>query len=411
MNYWQRRLLQLRQLNFRRYIFSCLFSAFSTGIIYIGMSWQIVAHDGSILALAINLLLFWLPNVLLGPFCGVIVDRYSRKKVLLVTLLGRGSSVVVIALVMIYQGYHLWLIDLLSVLQGLFFALTFPAIIAFIREIVTEDELLYANSTVDMCYEIGNIVGYGSAGFLVMWFSAPGAYLIATGWFIVAGLFLVRVSPQYSVSRAKTRLYSFFDDFKFGLQYIFKNKTLLLVYTVQLLLIVQYMTTPTLLAPFVRSVLHAKVGIFGEIEISCSVGIVLGGVLLPWFADRYGLRQTIIAIVTLLSASFIAFSFNRLVWFAEILYFLIGFGFALWALVITEAQQLTAIDFQGRVQATFNSLSGVVVVIIYLLIGTAGHWASIAELYWLEAVLGIIGVALMLSCMGAQRAVKLLKKK
>ena len=67
----------------------------------------------------------------------------------------------------------------------------------------------------------------------------------------------------------------------------------------------------------------------------------------------------------ILCVIFAIFGFNRSISMAAMMYFFIGFSGAVWPLIITRAQMLTAHSFQGRVQSTFNSLSGAFMLIFY----------------------------------------------
>ncbi len=79
MAFVSKRLQLLSQLSFRWYFVSCLLATFGSGLSYVTLSWLILQADNSVAAVSILMLCFWVPTILLGPFLGVIADRYSRK--------------------------------------------------------------------------------------------------------------------------------------------------------------------------------------------------------------------------------------------------------------------------------------------------------------------------------------------
>ena len=80
---------------------------------------------------------------------------------------------------------------------------------------------------------------------------------------------------------------------------------------------------------------------------------------------------------------------------ADILNVIIGIGLSVWPLMITMAQSQTDINFQGRVQSTFNSLSGVVVVVMYLLASGYGPSVSIRSLYSVQVLFSLAVIILL----------------
>ena len=83
------------------------------------------------------------------------------------------------------------------------------------------------------------------------------------------------------------------------------------------------------------------------------------------------------------------------------MYFMIGFSGAVWPLIITRAQSLTTLDFQGRVQSTFNSLSGAAMLIFYFGIGSVGKYIGVEHLYFAEVIIITVAIVLMIKMRGA----------
>ena len=65
---------------------------------------------------------------------------------------------------------------------------------------------------------------------------------------------------------------------------------------------------------------------------------------------------------------------------------------SVWPLIMTKAQEETAIEFQGRVQSSFGSLSGVMMIIVFLMVNLISRYVSIAHLYWIEIL--FVGISL-----------------
>ena len=161
----------------------------------------------------------------------------------------------------------------------------------------------------------------------------------------------------------------------------------MLLYILQMLLFLEYCTAPVLLGPYSKAILHANVSQFGHIEASLSIGAVMGGFLVPWLADKYGILRASVLFTLILGLSYLWFSYNHVIVIAEFIYFMIGVAFGVWPVLITQAQQKTDIDYQGRLQSLFGSLSGLCILLIYLGVTLTSHSISVQQWYWLEAIL------------------------
>ena len=389
-----RRLQLLAIPSFRWYVISCLLATFGGGLSYIAISWLILRIDDSVSAIAILMLCFWGPNVLLGPILGVIADRYSRKWLMVAS---NGIRALLLVGFAGYLHYHrsTHLTYLLMGLLGVCFSVYLPAAIALVREIVAKEDLLYANSAVDIAYETGNVLGMGSAGLLIAFFSLSTAILIDGIIFVSCTIAMMMVQVKSVKSVSLTGKFNVFDDFKSGLQYLSQRPKLIIIYCIQLMILVGFMTTPVLLAPFAKNALHANVAQFGRIDAALSVGVVLGGLFVPWVANRWGLIRSLIYTCAALSVLFVVFAINRSITGAEILYFLIGVGLSVWPLIVTQAQNITHLDFQARMQSLFNSFSGVLILIIYLLVGLGSHFLSTGSLYGIEVLVSLTAAFLL----------------
>ncbi len=394
MSHFSKRLELLARPSFFWYVTSCLLSTFASGISYVTMSWLILQADNSVSAISLLMLCFWLPTIVLGPFFGVVADRYSRKWLI---ILGNALRGLVLVGFGGYFHYHISapLMYLLMLMLGMSFSVYFPAGIALIREIVPAKDLLYANSTVDIAFETGNVVGMGMAGFIIALSSSAVTIFVSGFIFLISTLamFRVVVTRKSPVTRLKK---SFMQDFYLGFQYLQENKKLLIIYCVQLLILVAFMTAPVLLAPLAKNVLHTTVLQFGQIEAALSIGVITGGFMMPWIVERVGFYRMLIILCSMMAICFAWFSANQYVTGAAVLYLFLGVSLSVWPLIVTEAQNITKLDFQARVQSVFNSISGILILAMYLLVDLGSHFISIRRMYGLEVLIALIAILLLI---------------
>lgn len=382
---------------FRTYFFSCTLAMFGNGLTYIIMIWVLMQFNTKVGSTVVLMTCFWLPNVLFSPFFGVLADRISRKRLLLITNGIRASFLFAFAIV---SQYYLSATSIyfLAVLVGCILAAYIPAAMTFVREIMPAEQMLYANALVDIAYEMGAVLGMGGAGLILALTSVPVCFAINGVCYLLAMLLIRRIAYRKNNDAVEAKENFWLQLFQ-GWNYLRSRIALVMIYLVQALFFISYMTVPVLLAPFAKSILHADVMQFGILEAMLSVGIILGGFLSPHLASRYGVQPVILSLTVLGVAAFYLFSHSINIHWAYFFHFLLGLSLSVWALLITLAQKLTALNYQGRVQSLFNSFSGVMILAFYYLLS---QWQDVplTMLYRAELVLlaaaGLIMIGLIL---------------
>ena len=390
-SYLQSRIEIFRHRPFMWYTISCLVAMFGNGLTYIAMSWALVEMGEGVGSIAILMTCFWAPTVLIGPIFGVYVDRFQRRDVILFA-----NTMRLVMLLLFWfcsdSFYTPMSIYLLALGIGAMLAMYMPAAMALVREVVSEDELLIANSTVDIAYELGAVAGMGAAGLIIAATSIPHTFLINAIFYIMANVSLFMMHHKVPDHKSSN---SVWEDLVEGTMYVLRNRALLMIYSIQMMVFISYMTAPILLAPFARHVLHASVGQFGIIEASASVGLVVGSFITPYFAQRFSFLRILLIELFLLAGAFYAFSYNSDIIWSYVWYFMIGFGFSVWPLLVTEAQDETDLALQGRVQAFFNSFSGIGILLIYAFMLFIGDQYSLEYLYLSEIFIVLLGALLL----------------
>ncbi len=393
MSHFKERIALFKNISFSWFLISCITSTFGNGITYIAMSWLVLNATGSISHMAILLTCFWGPNAIVSPFFGVLVDRFNRKWCVFISNFVRALILLIFWLLYSKHMGNAY-IYLLSATLSIGLALYMPASMALTREIVSEKDLLNANAAIDIAYELGNISGMGLAGLIIALTSIKTTFLINVICYLIATVTILFVKHKDGIIKAvrSSVLRAIIDDFNAGIQYLIVRKKLLTIYSLQAIILAEFMTAPVLLAPFAKHALHASVGQFGEIEAALSIGVVLGGIFSPYFADKFSLEKVLLIELLITPICFYLFKNVKFIFSADILYFLIGLTYSAWPLLITRAQELTALEFQGRVQSVFNFLSGLFILIIYGLIYFESNIISLRGMYWIQIAISIIAI-------------------
>jgi MFS transporter, DHA3 family, macrolide efflux protein len=400
--YLKNRLTLFTQTAYARYFIAVFIATLANGFVYISNTWLVVSLNHSLTAVLWSFLAYWIPKVIFSPVAGTLIDRIDRKLLVGFGIMSMGLCFGSFGIILsFFPHLHLYWIYIIYFVLGTLGAFFMPGIMAFFREIIAKKDLLYANANLDFGYQIANICGIGFAGYMIHLFGFTGSYLLASGLFLVSSLCIFNIADKYRI-HAKTdsthpRMLSDIPaDFKKSINYLCSNKPLLVLYITQLFIILIIMTAPALLAPFAKTILHANAIEFGHIEIMMTVGMIFGGILLIYLAQKIGFNIILLLSTLLLVLSLLGFSMVNTVLWGQVAYFLVGFGLGSWSILISRAQALTDPNYQGRVQSVFSALTGLGIVILYLGINMASDLITIRHIYWIVGVLAIVPIVLVL---------------
>jgi MFS family permease len=156
----------------------------------------IVVHysNGSGLAVSGLLLAHFLPPLIVGPFAGVLVDRFNRKRLLIISDLAR--VLIVASLVLVKDASGLWLIYVLVVIQFCFSAIFDPARSAIIPSVVTSEDLVAANLLGSATWSVMLAAGAVIGGVVATLFGTQTALLIDASSFAFSALFIMSIKQK-----------------------------------------------------------------------------------------------------------------------------------------------------------------------------------------------------------------------
>jgi MFS family permease len=122
--------------NFRRYVSGQALSLIGTWVETVAQGLLVLRLTHSGVLLGLTTATRYAPVLLLSPYAGLLVDRFSKRRVLLVTQLGLGLVSLLLGLAVLTGNIRLWQVFVLGIAFGTFSAADNPARQAFVSEVV-----------------------------------------------------------------------------------------------------------------------------------------------------------------------------------------------------------------------------------------------------------------------------------
>jgi MFS family permease len=164
----------------------------------------------------------FLPFLLFTLPAGVWVDRLRRKPILVLGNLGRALALLSVPLVYWTGGLTIWQLYAVGFATGICTVFFDVAYQSYIPALVGRDDVVEANSKLEISRAAANIAGPGMAGGLVALLTAPVAVLADAISYAVSALLLVGIRKQEEAPpRAERR--SIRSELGEGLRYVFTH--------------------------------------------------------------------------------------------------------------------------------------------------------------------------------------------
>jgi len=172
----------------------------------VGQDWlvlQLTHNDAATLGLVTAIQ--FLPAMLLSLYGGLLADRFSKRKLLLLTNLGAGLSSVVLGVLVVTNSVELWHVYALALLLGIFTAIDSPIRVSFTSELVGKDDLANAVSLNSANFNVGRLVGPALSGYLIYYFGTGPSFLINTATYavMVGTLLIIRDKDLHITAKPK----------------------------------------------------------------------------------------------------------------------------------------------------------------------------------------------------------------
>jgi MFS family permease len=188
----------LRHRDYRIYFIGLLISFTGTWMQSVAQSWLVYRLTNSEWLLGLVGFAGQIPIFLLVPFGGVMADRYSRHRILLITQTISLLQALALALLTLTHHISVGAVIGLALLLGVVNAFDFPTRQSFLSELVERDDLMNAIALNSSVVNSSRIVGPAVAGLLVAWLGEGMCFLLnAISYLaVIAGLFMMKTVRQ-----------------------------------------------------------------------------------------------------------------------------------------------------------------------------------------------------------------------
>ena len=145
--------------HFKRLWFGQIISILGSEIVQFALIWWITIETESAFFLSLSMFLAFIPAILIGPFAGVLVDKWDKKKLIVITDLLQAITTVMLIL-SFYLGFgNIWYIIGLNFLRAIFQSFHSPALMTIVSLMVPKEKLTRINGISQLATAISQMLG------------------------------------------------------------------------------------------------------------------------------------------------------------------------------------------------------------------------------------------------------------
>jgi MFS family permease len=343
----------LRHHNYQLYFSGQLVSVAGTWMQIVAQGWIVYELSHSELTLGIVGFASAIPALLVSPFGGVIVDRFPKRNLLVVTQ----ATAMVLALILAFLTFtglvEVWHVIALSAMLGLVNAVDGPARQAFVVELVGREDMTNGIALNSMMFNGARIIGPAVAGLVLAAVGSAWCFLLNGLSFIavIACLLAMKIENPTLPKGTASPLRLLAE----GLGYVRRHTDLFALLLLALIFSVFGISYGTILPAFVDQMLRGGPDAFGALNAAAGLGAVIGAFAVARFGDKGHRGPWLFAANIAFPVLLALFAFNRNFYLALLLEFLLGVGFMLQFTLINTLLQTRMDDhMRGRVLSLYT---------------------------------------------------------
>lgn len=385
----------LTHKNFRIYWFGQCVSLIGTWAQSIGQTWLVLSLTESPLLLGILGAIQFLPITIFSLFAGVIIDRYPKKKIILITQFTSMILAFTLSALVFTRTVNYQYILILALILGFSNTLDMPTRQAFTIELAGKQDLMNAIALNSATFNLARILGPAIGAILLGSFGAGWCFLLNGFSFmaVIVSLLKVEVTPYV---RTKVSEINILKEIKDGLKYIASEPALLQTIAMVLIIGIFVFNYNILIPVFTKNILLQGEKTYGLLMSALGAGSFVGALMVSVKSKSGPNINILLRSSMIISLMLILISFTRTYYLTAILLVITGTFNILFNTTANSTLQITSKDeYRGRVMSIYSLVFAGASPIGNMFAGLTSHRFGANTAFFLSGIMTIILISLL----------------
>lgn len=379
-----------------------IISSFGSEMYLIALTLLVLKNNGKGSSISMLYIIMLIPSIAFGPFIGILVDRMSKKKLLITADLARG----ILCIVSILFIKNIVVLYIFIFMQSIFGVVFGPSLRTAMVKIVDRDKLTIANSLYAFLDNTSRLIGPSLGGILVIIIGYKSIFLINGVSFIIASIFtiFIRINEKISISEdavIRSKYAEYLKNFKEGVSYINKSNLIKFVIIFFALAMISIGALSVLNVLIINDVLKYSSAQYGIIMGIYSGGLIFGSLIAGKIADKYNELTIMIIGVGIYGVFYIGFTSINLFFVTALFIFLNGIiSSCIDISYETYLQKEVNEEMQGRVFSIDISIGNCITIL------SMGSIGFVSELCGVRTISLLLSIYLAILALVSYRFIK-----
>ena len=343
----------MQHRNFRLYFTGQLISVAGTWMQTVAQALLVYELSHSELMLGVVGFAAAIPSLLISPWGGVIVDRVSKRKLLVITQSAAMVLAFILAVLAFTGTVQVWHIVALAACLGVVNSFDGPGRQAFVVEMVGRDDLPNAIAVNSMMFNGARVIGPAIGGILYAAFGAAGCFFLNGLSFlaVIVCLLMMRLTPRERIVKGESP----WHDLLHGLRFVLAHREIFALLMLALIFSVFGISYFAILPAFADQILHVDAAGYGALNSMLGVGALSTAFFIARYGDRGQRGRWLVMANLAFPIGLLLFANNASPTIAMLLAFLLGIGFMFeFTLINTLLQTSVPDQMRGRVMGLYT---------------------------------------------------------
>lgn len=254
-------------------------------------TWLVYQMTGSAFLVGVLSACQFIPILLLTLVAGTMIDRHSKKKILMTTQAGFLVLGIIMTVLVYTKAVQYWQVLLIAIAYGVLQSFDTPTRQSYVVELVGQKDLMNGISLNSTVFNLAKIAGPSLAGILMVKFSLGFCFLVdAVSYLaVLLGLFLIH---QPAVVTAVSRQKHLWEDVKEGLAYVWQHPNVRMSAELMIIVCTLNYNNNVIIPIFAKTVLHSGAQTYASLLSATGVGSLVAAFLMSYLS-RFGLQRNI----------------------------------------------------------------------------------------------------------------------
>lgn len=288
----------LRERNVALLFGGQIISAVGDFMLFLALPFWMYQLTGSAMAKGIMFAALTIPQLIVSPFAGVVVDRVDRKRLMILSDFVRAA--LMLAYLTVNSADHVWIIYALDFAESSMSQFLRPSVAALVPALVSSEQLAQANALLGASFSVAKLVGPALGGVLITVIGPHGVALFdaASYLFSAAAILAMRLPHTQPVivqmNAASNKIGGFVAQLRQGAALVVERPILRVVFASLGVLMLSQGVINVLIVVIVKQLWGVGATELGWLTSAEGIGAVIGTVIVGAVAAKIAPRWLIV---------------------------------------------------------------------------------------------------------------------